>query len=142
LHSVAAIVLNAVRDADAARIRSSFQTHHHVHTVAEDVADVYRGILFPRYVGIALRLGGRKCTADIRCLTNPEGPNRPSRLARVSGLRLNLDPDAAASARLTMYSQVAQEIQYILLVGCAQHIELSDYPVRLRATAGVLLDRG
>jgi len=54
----------------------------------------------------------------------------------------SLDPDGVGSAMLRMYSQVAQEVQYILLVSCAQHIELSDHPVRLRAAAGVLLDRG
>ena len=63
-------------------------------------------------------------------------------MARLSGGGLILDPDAIGSAMLTIYSQVAQEVQYILLVGCAQHIELSDHPVGLGAAAGVLLDRG
>jgi hypothetical protein len=58
----------------------------------------------------------------------------------VSGHHLELDPDAVASARLTMYSQVAQEVQYVLLVGCAQHIELRN--VGFRAAAGMLLDSG
>jgi hypothetical protein len=57
----------------------------------------------------------------------------------VSGHHLNLDPDAATSARF-MNSQVAQEVQYILLVGCAQHVELSDHLVGFRAAARMLLD--
>jgi hypothetical protein len=56
-------------------------------------------------------------------------------MARVSGHHPNLDPDKVASARLTMYSQVAQEVQYILLVGCTQHIELSNHLVGFRAAA-------
>ena len=53
----------------------------------------------------------------------------------MSGHHLELDPDAVASARLTMYSQVAQEVQYVLLVGCAQHIELRNHLVGFRAAA-------
>jgi hypothetical protein len=87
-------------------------------------------------------LAAVKCTADFRRSTNLEGPNRPSRLARMSGHHLNLDPDAVASARLTMYSQVAQEVEYILLVGCTQHIELRNHLVGFRAVAGMLLDGG
>jgi hypothetical protein len=49
------------------------------------------------------------------------------------------DPDAATGARF-MNSQVAQEVQYILLVGCTQHIELSNHPAGFRAAAGMLLD--
>jgi hypothetical protein len=41
-----------------------------------------------------------------------------------------------------MNSQVAQEVQYILLVGCTQHVELRNHLVGFRAAAGMLLDGG
>jgi hypothetical protein len=47
-----------------------------------------------------------------------------------------------ASARLTMDSQIAQEVEYILLVGRTQHIELRNHLVGFRAVAGMLLDGG
>jgi hypothetical protein len=40
-----------------------------------------------------------------------------------------------------VYLQVAQEVQYILLLGCTQHIEIADHLVGFRAAACMLLDR-
>jgi len=37
-------------------------------------------------------------------------------------------------------SQVAQEVEYVLLVRCAQHIERTDHLVGFRAVAGMLFD--
>src|SRR5215472_9593526 len=65
LQLVLCVVLNAFRHADAARNCNSFQTHRHVHTIAEyvpaiddDIANVYPNAkfdpLFLRYVGISL----------------------------------------------------------------------------------------
>jgi hypothetical protein len=39
-----------------------------------------------------------------------------------------------------MYSQIAQEVQYILLLGCTQHIECADHLVGFRAAACMRLD--
>jgi hypothetical protein len=39
-----------------------------------------------------------------------------------------------------VYLQVAQEVQYILLLGCTQHIERVDHLVGFRAAACMLLD--
>ena len=71
------------------------------------------------------------------------GPINPDVCSlRVPGHHLALDADAVAGARLTIYSQVAQEVEYILLVGCAQHVELRNHLVGFRAGAGMLLDGG
>jgi hypothetical protein len=43
---------------------------------------------------------------------------------------------------VTISSQAAQEVQYVLLLGHTQQIELSDHGVGFRPTAGMILDRG
>jgi hypothetical protein len=64
LQLVLCILLNALRYADAARIRNSLQTRRHVHTSAEDVppslitspkfTPMWNSTFFPRPVGISI----------------------------------------------------------------------------------------
>jgi hypothetical protein len=51
-------------------------------------------------------------------------------------------PQPQRAERGRFSSQVAQEVQYMLLIGCTQHIEIRDHLVGFRAAAGVILDRG
>jgi hypothetical protein len=71
--------------------------------------------------------------------TNGEGLNRPSRWCDAKS---RCSKGSRCSNQRTVHekSQVAQEVQYILLVGCTEHIELSDDSVGFRAAASMLLD--
>ena len=81
----------------------------------------------------------RRCLPLLTCLNPPVlestnlYPDRPIwkdrmsfQIARMSGLHLNL---RSRYRRQRTYSQVAQKVQYILLIGCTQHVKLSDHLV-------------
>jgi hypothetical protein len=62
-------------------------------------------------------------------------------LRRMSPLLAGLPfPSTVYCARLMINSQVAQEVQYVLLVRCTEHIERIDHLVGFRAAAGMLFD--